>query len=129
MKKNSMDRRLEMVTSESLSSNSIATGDEHAEKDAVLLDLLKTLCNHEEVKRIMIVPNAEDASLLSSIRSTLRDVDDELKHITLFAMQPIEGGNFKQAILGYSIIACDGGLNGIEASPSPSEGGDVYLAE
>ncbi len=108
--------------------NSIATGDEHAEKDAVLLDLLKTLCNHEEVKRIMIVPNAEDASLLNSIRSTFRDVDDELKHITLFAMQPIEGGNFKQAILGYSIMHAMG-INGIEASPSPSEGGDVYLAE
>jgi len=108
--------------------NSIATGDEHTAKDAVLLDLLKTLCNHEEVKRIMIVPNAEDASLLNSIRSTLRDVDDELKHITLFAMQPIEGGNFKQAILGYSIMHAMG-INGIEASPSPSEGGDVYLAE
>ena len=87
-----------------------------------MLDLLKTLCNHEEVKRIMIVPNAEDASLLSSIRSTLRDVDDELKHITLFAMQPIEGGNFKQAILGYSIMNAMG-INGIEAPQAPPKEG------
>ena len=52
----------------------------------------------------MIVPNAEDNQLLSILRSTLRDVDDELKHITVFAMQPLEGGNFKQQILGYSLL-------------------------
>ena len=84
--------------------NSIATGDETAEKDTVLLDLLKTVLNHGEVKRIMIVPNAEDNHLMSTLRSTLRDVDDELKHITVFAMQPLEGGNFKQQILGYSLL-------------------------
>ena len=84
--------------------NSIATGDETAEKDTVLLDLLKTVLNHGEVKRIMIVPNAEDNHLISTLRTTLRDVDDELKHITVFAMQPLEGGNFKQQILGYSLL-------------------------
>ncbi len=84
--------------------NAIATGVEVAEKDDVLLDLLKTVLNHGEVKRIMIVPNAEDCHLMSTLRSTLRDVDDELKHITLFAMQPLEGGNFKQQILGYSLL-------------------------
>ena len=84
--------------------NAIATDDEVAEKDNVLLDLLKTVLNHEEVKRIMLVPNAEDSHLMSTLRSTLRDVDDELKHITLFAMQPLEGGNFKQQILGYSLL-------------------------
>ncbi|AKU68497.1 hypothetical protein J5A51_08295 [Prevotella fusca JCM 17724] len=84
--------------------NSIATGDETAEKDTVLLDLLKTVLNHGEVKRIMIVPNAEDNHLISILRTTLRDVDDELKHITVFAMQPLEGGNFKQQILGYSLL-------------------------
>lgn len=84
--------------------NAIATGDEVAKKDDVLLDLLKTILNHEEVKRIMIVSNAEDCHLMSTLRSTLRDVDDELKHITLFAMQPLEGGNFKQQILGYSLL-------------------------
>ena len=84
--------------------NAIATGNEAAEKDNVLLDLLKTVLNHEEIKRIMLVPNAEDCHLMSTLRSTLRDVDDELKHITLFAMQPLEGGNFKQQILGYSLL-------------------------
>ncbi len=56
--------------------NSIATGDETAEKDTVLLDLLKTVLNHGEVKRIMIVPNAEDNHLISTLRTTLSDVDD-----------------------------------------------------
>lgn len=84
--------------------NAIATGDEVAKKDDVLLDLLKTILNHEEVKRIMVVSNAEDSQLMSTLHSTLRDVDDELKHITLFAMQPLEGGNFKQQILGYSLL-------------------------
>lgn len=84
--------------------NAIATDDEVAEKDNVLLDLLKTVLSHEEVKRIMLVPNAEDSQLISTLRSTLRDADDELKHITLFAMQPLEGGNFKQQILGYSLL-------------------------
>ena len=84
--------------------NAIAIGDEVAKKDDVLLDLLKTILNHEEVKRIMVVSNAEDSQLMSTLRSTLRDVDDELKHITLFAMQPLEGGNFKQQILGYSLL-------------------------
>ena len=84
--------------------NAIATGDAVAKKDDVLLDLLKIIFNHEEVKRIMVVSNAEDCQLMSTLRSTLRDVDDELKHITLFAMQPLEGGNFKQQILGYSLL-------------------------
>ena len=44
------------------------------------------------------------ANVIERLTNTLNDVDDELKHITLFAMQPLEGGNFKQAILGYSIL-------------------------
>ena len=84
--------------------NAIATGNEAAEKDNVLLDLLKTVLNHGEIKHIMLVPNAEDSHLMSTLRSTLRNTDDELKHITLFAMQPLEGGNFKQQILGYSLL-------------------------
>mgnify|MGYP001020189233 CR=1 FL=1 len=61
------------------------------------------------------------ANVIERLTNTLNDVDDELKHITLFAMQPLEGGNFKQAILGYSIMHA----MGIKASPSPSKGGDV----
>ncbi|MCR5078125.1 MAG: hypothetical protein K6A82_08840 [Prevotella sp.] len=84
--------------------NAIPTGEEASNKEEVLLDLLKTLLSHEEVRRIMIVPDGEDNDTLHPIRNTLRDADDEQKHITLFAMQPLEGGNFKQAILGYSLM-------------------------
>ncbi len=84
--------------------NAIATGHEESGKEAVLLDLLNVLCSHEEVKRIMVVPDAEDSSLLHSIKRIFEEVDDELKHVTLFAMQPVEGGNFRQQILGYSLL-------------------------
>ncbi|MBF1441713.1 MAG: hypothetical protein HXN44_06175, partial [Prevotella nanceiensis] len=38
----------------------------------------------------------------------LNRVDDENKKITLFAMQPMPGGNFKQEILGYSLMSALG---------------------
>ncbi|WP_028896851.1 DUF6621 family protein [Prevotella sp. HUN102] len=84
--------------------NTIATGGEVTAKDEVLLDFLRIVLSHKEVRRIMIVPNAEDGNIYGTLRNALRDVDDEEKHITMFAMQPMEGGNFKQQILGYSIM-------------------------
>ena len=84
--------------------NTIATGSELTEKDDVLLDILHIALSHDEVHRIMIVPNAEDSNIYSVIRNTLKDVDDEQKRITMFAMMPMEGGNFKQQILGYSLM-------------------------
>lgn len=84
--------------------NTIATGGKVTEKDEVMLDFLKIVLSHKEVSRIMIVPNAEDGNIYNLLRNALRDVDGEEKHVTLFAMQPMEGGNFKQQILGYSII-------------------------
>ena len=52
----------------------------------------------------MAIPNAERPALWDALRHALRDVDDEAKRVTLFAMQPLEGGNFKQEILGYSLM-------------------------
>ena len=84
--------------------NTIATGGKVTEKDEVMLDFLKIVLSHKEVSRIMIIPNAEDGNIYNLLRNARRDIDDEEKHVTLFAMQPMEGGNFKQQILGYSII-------------------------
>ncbi|MBF1443782.1 MAG: hypothetical protein HXN58_08685 [Prevotella pallens] len=84
--------------------NTIATGSALAEKDDVLLDVLRIALSHDEVHRIMLVPNAEEGNICSVIRNTVKDVDDEHKHISLFAMMPMEGGNFKQQILGYSLM-------------------------
>lgn len=72
-------------------------------KETFILDILKTVLEQKDVKRIMAIPNAENKDFYDSLRSTLRDVDDEEKHVTLFTMQPMEGGNFRQEILGYSL--------------------------
>ncbi|MDD6552403.1 MAG: hypothetical protein PUF37_02290 [Prevotellaceae bacterium] len=72
-------------------------------KNDYILDLVKTVCSHDEVRRVMVIPDSETSDLYDQLREALRDVDDE-KHITLFAMQPLPGGNFRQEILGYSIM-------------------------
>lgn len=73
-------------------------------KQDMLLDMVKTVLEHPEAHRVMIVPNAEDDDTWNMLRRMLCDVDDDERHITLFAMQPMEGGNFKQQILGYSLM-------------------------
>lgn len=67
------------------------------------LDTVAMVCAQKEVKRVMIVPDAENHALYADLRHTLQRVDDE-KRITVFAMQPMEGGNFRQEILGYSLM-------------------------
>lgn len=72
--------------------------------DDFFVDLLKTVVNHKDVHRIMAVPNAEHPELWNALRHALKDIDDEEKRVTLFAMQPLDGGNFRQEILGYSLM-------------------------
>lgn len=72
-------------------------------KDDLLLEIVHTVVAQKEVKRIMIVPNADEGDIYSRLRQALRGVDDD-KRITLFAMQPMAGGNFRQEILGYSLM-------------------------
>ena len=67
------------------------------------LDTVAMVCSQKEVKRVMIIPDAENRALYADLRHTLQRVDDE-KRITVFAMQPMEGGNFRQEILGYSLM-------------------------
>lgn len=82
--------------------------EEVVSQDDFLIDIIQTVCNQESVRRIMIVPNAEKNDLYDRMRNALRDVDDEQKYITLFAMQPMQGGNFRQEILGYSLMSALG---------------------
>ena len=82
------------------------------------IDTLQLVCAQKEVKRVMVIPNAEDPYIYNKVRETLRLVDDEdqqagepdgmSKRITVFAMQPMTGGNFRQEILGYSLMAALG---------------------
>lgn len=67
------------------------------------LDTVAMVCAQKDVKRVMIVPDAENRALYADLRHSLQRVDDE-KRITVFAMQPMEGGNFRQEILGYSLM-------------------------
>ncbi len=68
----------------------------------LFIESLEVISNSKEVKRIMVIPDAE--KIYDRVRETLRRVDDEEKRITVFAMQPMTGGNFRQEILGYSLM-------------------------
>lgn len=72
-------------------------------KNDLLLDVVSLTLPEKEVKRIIIIPNGEDETLGRQLRNTLQQADED-KHITVLAMEPIVGGNFKQEILGYSLL-------------------------
>lgn len=79
------------------------TGEDH-----YFIDALQLLTAQKEIHRMMVIPNAEDDYILNKVRETLRQVDDDDKRITVFAMQPLPGGNFRQEILGYSLMSALG---------------------
>ena len=66
------------------------------------LDILRVIGAQKEVKRIMVVPDAEH--IYNKVKDVLQRIDDEEKHITVFTMQPMAGGPFRQEILGYSLM-------------------------
>jgi len=84
-------------------------------KEALLQDTLQTVCQMQEVKRVMVVA---DEQHLDGIRRVLRQTadGDAPKRITVFAMQPISGGQFCQELLGYSLMAALG-VKGSELRP------------
>lgn len=80
--------------------SSLAIEEDMPSGNGLLLESLRVISNAEEVKRIMVVA---DDSMFGDIKELLRDIDDE-KRITVFTMQPMTGGNFRQEILGYSLM-------------------------
>jgi hypothetical protein len=66
------------------------------------LDILRVIGTQKEVKRIMVVPDAEH--IYNKVKDVLQRIDDEEKRITVFTMQPMAGGPFRQEILGYSLM-------------------------
>ena len=76
-------------------------------KDDLLLDVVQAAVESREVRRLMVIPNSEDGDCYDRLRQMLRRADDE-KRVTLFAMQPMTGGNFRQEILGYSLMQAMG---------------------
>lgn len=73
-------------------------------KEELMADLVGEASTHNEVKRIMAVPNGEDDDSWEMTRQTLRHQADDSKVVTMFAMQPMPGGNFRQEMLGYSML-------------------------
>jgi len=79
-----------------------------ADSEDYLTDALRLVTVQKEVKRVMVIPNAEDPYIYNKVREVLNRVDDDEKRITVFAMEPKPGGNFRQEILGYSLMAALG---------------------
>ena len=77
-------------------------------KNQFMVELLQAVLAQKPVKRIMVIPNADTPELYDELRHVLKNVDDEQKRVTLFAMQPMMGGNFRQEILGYSLLSALG---------------------
>ena len=73
--------------------------------DDLFVDSMQVISNAAEVKRLIVVPDAEH--IYNKVREGLRHADDE-KRITVLTMQPMQGGNYKQEILGYSLMAALG---------------------
>ena len=66
------------------------------------LDTLQIICSRKEVKRLMVIPDADH--IYNKLKEVLHRMDDEDKRITVFTMQPEAGGRFAQEILGYSLM-------------------------
>jgi len=95
--------------------DSYSTEEELVSHGDFFADALMLITAQEEVKRMMVVPNAEDAQIYNKVKETLNRLDDDGKRITVFTMQPVPGGNFRQEILGYSLMAALG-IRGEEIS-------------
>ena len=79
-----------------------------ADSEDYLTEALRLVIAQKEVKRVMVIPNAEDPYIYNKVREVLNRLDDDDKRITVFAMEPKPGGNFRQEILGYSLMAALG---------------------
>lgn len=77
-------------------------------KKELINDVLGAAAIQTNVKRIMVIPDGEDGETYQQLRGALSHVDDDTKRITMFAMQPMPTGNYRQEILGYSMMAALG---------------------
>ena len=84
--------------------NSVPVEPSVASKGQLMADLVRMFCDQKNVKRIMVVPDSEQGDGYEAVARTLRPEDDDEKRITLFAMQQMPTGNFRQEVLGYSLM-------------------------
>ena len=82
------------------------TVEELTTKADFLTETVEVACQQKEVKRIMVIPADEH---YQQVATTIRRIDAANdKHITVFSMEPRQGGNFRQEILGFSLMAALG---------------------
>lgn len=91
---------------------SAITIEELTNKEQLFADTIQLFANQKEVKRLMIIPGD---NIYNKVRETAKKIDDD-KRTTVFSMQPMAGGNFRQEILGYSLMAAMG-IRGDEIKP------------
>lgn len=72
-------------------------------KDEFMQELVRMVVSHKEVRRLMVVPDSEQGDAWRLCGDALRQASEDL-HATLFAMQPMPGGNFRQEMLGFSLL-------------------------
>lgn len=96
--------------------NSYPVEDEIVDNGDFFTQALQLIATQKEVRRLMVIPNAEDSHIYNKVRETLNQLDDDenrqagdgtsgKKHVMVYAMQPMPGGRFQQEILGYSLMA------------------------
>ncbi len=74
-------------------------------KEQLFCESLQVVASSEDVKRLTVAGDTENS--LSPIRKALAAANPDM-HITLLTMQPVTGGNFRQDMLGYSLMAALG---------------------
>jgi hypothetical protein len=82
--------------------------DELVSKEDYFMQALQLVTQSHDVRRIMVIPDPD--TTFHKVREHLNAIDDaeDMKRITVFTMQPSTGGNFRQEILGYSLMAAMG---------------------
>lgn len=73
------------------------------DKNDYIADVVRTVFSHDEVKRLMVVTNADIGEVPVSVAAALSGAGAFSGRVTVFAMQPVRG-NFAQEILGYSLM-------------------------
>ena len=76
-----------------------------ASRRQLFVDTLQFLLAQPSVRRLMVVP---DEQHYQHVRTAIQQADTADKHITVFAMQPMPTGPFRQEILGYSLLSALG---------------------
>ena len=79
--------------------------EELTNKDDFFIETLEMVATQKDVKRLMVIPSE---ALFNRAAQTLRQIDNTDQHITLFSMEPHPSGQFRQEILGYSLMAALG---------------------